>query len=114
MASVKHNGDNIATGNTIDSVYLAGRGVLQNLDLSVDSMTDIPVVEVPLTCMRMSRTLICGSADGEILNYDPRSNTITSSIKAHMSGVASMEVRGDQLASFGYPNPFVFNNVSMQ
>ena len=111
MAPVKHNGDNITEGSTIDSVYLAGRGFLQNLDLGMDTMTDIKVVEEPITCMRMSRSLMCGTANGDVIAYDPRSNTVTSTFKAHMTGVSTIEVRGDQLASFGYNNPFVSPHI---
>ena len=108
MAPVKHNGDNISEGSTIDSVFLAGRGFLQNLDLGMDAMTDIKVVEEPITCMRMTRSLMCGTANGDVIAYDPRSNTVTSTLKkAHMTGVSTIEVRGDQLASFGFNSAFV-------
>ena len=93
----------------IESVFLAQRNSLQLLDLSSDILSDIEIVEEPvsITCMHMSRSLICGTSNGQILSYDLRSNDIASTLKAHMSGVSAIEVRGDQLASFGFNTPFV-------
>ena len=103
-----------AMASFVTSVFLAGRPGLQQLDLGSGALTDVPGVspQPPIACMRMARTLFCGTVTGDIVAYDPRTRGPVSRTPAHYAGVAALDVCGNQLASFGFPSPFVTLSLS--
>ncbi|OLL26919.1 PAB-dependent poly(A)-specific ribonuclease subunit PAN2 [Neolecta irregularis DAH-3] len=59
-------------------------------------------IDVPVTVMRSSRSIYCGTAQGGVVFLDPKSFKLTHSIKASTYSIADMDAQGNYLITSGW------------